>query len=154
MKVILRKDNCLTIIRERSAEITDNAKWIEMCRTCTTLRPRHLCFHEQYFSFLESDRVSTFAYFVFTSTLISNLPSLTTFPIPNFSDSRTFPTSTLVPLSPSASMSLDHSTSSGSTMPAMSLSDLPIAAASPTSLLSPSNPPSPSNQSPSGLDLY
>jgi len=31
IKAILRKDNCLTAIGDRPAEITDNAKWNEMC---------------------------------------------------------------------------------------------------------------------------
>jgi len=30
IKPILRKDNCLEAIRDRPAEITDNAKWNEM----------------------------------------------------------------------------------------------------------------------------
>jgi len=111
---------------------------------------RHLCFHEQYFSFLESDRVSTSTHFVFTPALISNLLSFTTFLIPNFSGPQTFPT---FHFGSFITMSLDYSTGSGSAMLAVSLSDSTIAAASPASSSSPSNPPSPSNQSLSGLDL-
>jgi len=86
----------------------------------------HICFHEYYFSFIESEQVHNTSPYVFTPTLNTNLPLLTTFPLLNTSSPWSPLFSYLVLLSPFASLSLDHFLRSGFFMPTLSLFDFLI----------------------------
>jgi hypothetical protein len=83
----------------------------------------HVRFHEYDFPFIESEQVHNTSPYVFTPTLNTNLPLLTTFPVLNTSSLRPPLFLYLVLLSPFASLSLDHSPRSGFVMPALSLFD-------------------------------
>ena len=82
----------------------------------------HVRFHEQVFPFLESTHILISISHTHPSTTVTHLPSLTIFL--SATPSTTPPTSSnpIVPLSPSASISIDHFTGTRSATPELSVS--------------------------------
>jgi len=113
----------------------------------------HIRFHENSFPFLESDHVPATTHSNPQSAFISHLHTLTYFPSHNPSQTPTLPTHTSVPLSPFATMSLDHFAGSGSTASDIITSDSPPSATPPATPPGPAPPSQVPAQSPPGLDL-